>query len=208
MAVPHEMLLAFVVATAGLFLLPGPAMSVIVANGAAHGARAGLVTVLGNAFGFAIMLLLVLLGLQWIATTFNTWFGYVRLAGALYLVWLGVGHLRAAWQARSLADKLPAETSSSRGFFMNGVVVAFANPAVIAFLGAFLPQFIDPARDTGQQFALLAGLFIAIAIVMGSLLALLAATVSARLLGGRLVVVDAVAGAVFIVGGALLLARG
>ena len=61
-----ELYLAFLGATALLFLTPGPAMSLVLANSAAHGIRAGLLTVAGNAVGFAGLLLVVIAGMSWI----------------------------------------------------------------------------------------------------------------------------------------------
>ena len=68
------LLLTFAGACALLFLKPGPAMSVIVANSAGYGVRGGLVTVAGNVTGFALLLTVVGLGLSWIAVTMHLWF--------------------------------------------------------------------------------------------------------------------------------------
>lgn len=203
-----ELLLAFSTASIGLFFIPGPAMSVILANSAAHGARAGLLTVVGNVTGFAVMLAIVLAGLEWLVSSFAEWFPYVRLAGAAYLILLGLQSLWAArrhWGVPAVA--LPR--GAGLGFFRSGAIVAFANPAVIAFLAAYLPQFIDPAAATGPQFLILATIFLAAALAVGGGLALVADRASRWLLGDNRAMIDAIAGVILVAGGLVLaLARG
>ena len=198
-----QLALAFAAATLGLFCIPGPAMSVILAAGASRGFRGGLATVAGNVFGFALMLAIVLGGLQWIVSSFATWFPAVRLVGAAYLAFMGVQSLIAA---RREWGKPPVKTYvSTGGAFRDGLIVAFANPAVIAFLAAYLPQFIDPARQALPQFLTLAGVFLVIAFAFGSLLAAVADTAGRFLLGNNRAVIDAIAGTVLLAGGILLM---
>lgn len=202
-----QLLLAFALSTLGLFCIPGPAMTVILAAGAARGFRGGLAAVTGNVLGFAVMLAIVLGGLQWIVTSFSTWFPYVKLVGAAYLAFMGVQSLLTAW--REWGKPAPVGHASSGAAFRDGLVVAFANPAVIFFLGSFLPQFIDPARPTLPQFLTLAAIFIAVAFAVGCILAALADTASRLLLKENRAVIDAIAGVVLLAGGVLLvLAQG
>lgn len=70
---PLDVLLAFVGVTTLLFLTPGPSMTLILANGAAHGVRAGIITVLGNAAGCAVLLAMVLGGLHLVVRHFEAW---------------------------------------------------------------------------------------------------------------------------------------
>jgi len=203
-----ELLLAFTAASVGLFFIPGPAMSVILANSAAHGTRAGVLTVIGNVLGFAVMLAIVLAGLEWLVSSFADWFPYVRLAGAAYLIVLGLQSLSAArrhWGQPAAVEAEPAGI----GFFRSGAIVAFANPAVIAFLAAYLPQFIDPAAPTWPQFLVLGAIFLAVAFFVGSGLALVADRASRWLLGGNRALIDALAGVILVAGGLVLaFARG
>ncbi|MGB7204024.1 MAG: LysE family translocator, partial [Anderseniella sp.] len=115
--------LTFLGATSLLFLTPGPAMSLVLANSAAHGLRAGFMTVMGNAFGFALLVTIVIAGMVWIVELMANWFEWIKLAGAAYLIWLGVNRIRQG----SRLD-MPVNTSQS-GFF-RGLVVAVANPKV------------------------------------------------------------------------------
>ena len=79
------LLLAFAGACGLLFLKPGPAMSVIVANSVAYGVRGGLVSVAGNVIGFILLLTVVGLGLSWIAVTMEKWFDWIRICGVAEL---------------------------------------------------------------------------------------------------------------------------
>lgn len=203
--VPAHLLIAFVAASTALFLTPGPGMTLVLATSAAHGTRAGLLATVGNAMGLALLLALVLAGLQTIASNFEAWFPWVRGVGAAYLVWLGIKHLINANRPR-VADAEPASQGAAvaRSHLMNGFGVAISNPAVIAFLGAFLPQFIDPARPTAPQFVTLAALFIAIQLTLSSTMAVVADRASRALLGANGILIDRVAGGVLILGGLLL----
>ena len=161
-----QLYLAFLGATALLFMTPGPAMSLILANSAAHGTRAGMMTVAGNAIGFAGLLVIVIAGMAWIVEAMAHWFDWIRLAGAAYLVWMGVGRLRDQGDAAS-ARALPRAAH-----FREGMTVAVANPKVLLFMGAFLPPFINPAGDVALQLTLLAASFVAMSVLFGAGLAI------------------------------------
>src|ERR1700749_187924 len=81
--------IAFLLATVVVVVVPGPTNTLIVANSVKHGRRAGLLNVAGPQVGFAITVGLVLLGLTSLIAAMGTWFDWVRLPGAAYLVWLG-----------------------------------------------------------------------------------------------------------------------
>ena len=147
---PLDVLLAFVGVTTLLFLTPGPSMTLILANGAAHGVRAGIITVLGNAAGCAVLLAMVLGGLHLVVRHFEAWFPIVRYAGAAYLFWLGVSFLRKSMRAAGDTG-MGSEPKAQQKHFYSGIVVAFANPTALLFLAALLPQFIDPGAERLPQ---------------------------------------------------------
>ncbi len=187
-----ELYLAYLGATALLFLTPGPAMSLVLANAAAHGTRAGLMTVAGNAVGFAALLLVVVAGMAWIVEAMAHWFDLIRLAGAAYLIWLGVGRLLAR------PDPSTGLVAARKAHFREGMTVAVANPKVLLFLGAFLPPFIDPAGNVALQLWLLAGSFVALSIVFGAGLALAGASARRFFAGSGAVLVERISGGVLI----------
>lgn len=192
---PLDIFLTFVGACVLLFLKPGPAMSVIVANSAGHGVRGGLISVAGNVFGFALLIGIVAVGLAWIAEVMRNWFDWIRLGGALYLVWLGVARLGNAGRVSAYGANPTGE------LFRDGFLVAVANPEVILFLAAFLPPFVDPVRPVAPQLAILGVTFIAISAVAGSLLAALAGQARSFLSGERLRWIDYASGGLLVLAG-------
>jgi len=82
--------LAYVAACIALALLPGPVVTLVIANGLRHGTRAALTNILGVQAGLAIMIGIVAVGLTSLMATMGYWFDWVRFAGAAYLVWLGI----------------------------------------------------------------------------------------------------------------------
>ena len=91
-----EVYLAYLLACALVAVVPGPTVALIVANSLTHGARAGLLNVAGTQLALALMLGVLVVGLAGIMATMGWWFDWLRLAGALYLVWLGWRLLRTS----------------------------------------------------------------------------------------------------------------
>ena len=192
---PLDIYLTFLGACFLLFLKPGPAMSVIIANSVEYRAGGGMVTVAGNVLGFALLVLIVALGLAWIAEVLRHWFDWVRLGGALYLIWLGASRLRHAGRVANYGDNPTGE------LFRDGFIVAVANPEVILFLAAFLPPFVDPSRPVAPQLAILGATFVAVSAAAGAFLAILAGQTRRFLSGGRLKWIDYASGSLIIVAG-------
>lgn len=190
-----ELYLTFLGACLLLFLKPGPAMSVIVANSAGYGVRGGLISVAGNVFGFVLLIAIVTLGLAWIAEAMRNWFDWIRLGGALYLIWLGASRLRNAGRITAYGIDPTGE------LFRDGFLVAVANPEVILFLAAFLPPFVDPARPVAPQLAILGTTFIAVSAAAGSVLAALAGQARDFLSGDRLKWIDYASGGLLVLAG-------
>ena len=111
-----EFYLAYVLACVVVVIVPGPTVSLIVANSVTHGTRAGLINIAGTQLGLAVMIGIVLIGLASLIATMGVWFDWVRLAGAAYLIWLGFKFLRSPG---ALGD--PARIPAPRmGFFWQG----------------------------------------------------------------------------------------
>lgn len=190
-----NLLLAFAGACALLFVKPGPAMSVIVANSVGYGVKGGMVSVIGNVLGFVLLLTIVGLGLSWIAETMRNWFGWIRLGGAIYLIWLGITRLRNAGRVAAYGENPTGE------LFRDGFLVAVANPEVLLFLVAFLPPFVDPALPATPQIVALAAVFIAVSALAGSLLAVLAGQARHFFSGERLRWIDRLSGGLLVIAG-------
>src|SRR6185312_1188851 len=90
-----QLYLAFVTACLVLAIVPGPIVTLLVANGLRHGTRAALINIAGAQVGLAITIGVVAVGLTTLMATMGYWFDWVRFAGAAYLVWLGIKLVRA-----------------------------------------------------------------------------------------------------------------
>jgi len=196
-----EVLIAFIAACLLLGLTPGPNMSLIVANTLSTGLAAGLFTLAGTTTGLALLVAAAVMGMSSVMVFMSEWFDVVRFLGALYLVWLGARQLWQFWKAERGQS---APTVSRGNCYVQGLLVSMSNPKVMLFLGAFLPQFIDPRGDAVGQLTVLAILFVLVlaAVDVGYTLAL--ARARTRFSVARLRFLDGAAGVLLLLGGAIL----
>jgi homoserine/homoserine lactone efflux protein len=157
-----ELFAAFMLITLVLILTPGPIVTLVIATGATQGSRAALVTVLGTVFGNALIIGAVAFGLTWILRSSELLFDAIRLAGAAYLIWLGVG----AW--RNAGRAAPPVPPPGRVHFWRGFLVALSNPKTIAFFTAFLPQFVDPSLPAEFQLIVMCAVSVLMAAILDS----------------------------------------
>ena len=202
---PLEFYLAYVVACIVIVIVPGPIVTLVVANSINHGSRAGLINIAGAQLGLATMIGIVLVGLASLIATMGVWFDYVRLAGAAYLIWLGLKFLRSPGTLGGTAQAAPPRV----GFFWQGFLVLMANPKALLLFGAFIPQFVDPKGNYVGQVILLGVTAMVIAGIFDSIYAMLAGRARHWLSPPRVRLVSRLSG-VFLMGGGvwLALARG
>src|ERR1700743_768992 len=194
--------LAFVAACIALALLPGPVVTLVIANGLRHGTRGALTNILGVQAGLAIVIGIVAVGLASLMATMGYWFDWVRFAGAAYLVWLGVKLIRSP----SLLEATDAPPPPPRGgFFLQGLLVLLSNPKVMIFFGAFIPQFVDMNRDHFSQVAVLGATFMVIAGLTDAMYALLSGRARSIFSARRTRLLSRVSGG-FMIGGGIWLA--
>ncbi|MGP0092166.1 MAG: LysE family translocator [Xanthobacteraceae bacterium] len=196
-----ELYLAYVLACIVIVLVPGPTVTLVVANSLTHGTRAGLLNIAGTQFGLAVMMGVVLIGLASIIETMSWWFDWLRLAGAAYLIWLG-------WKLVSSPSALgdPGRVPLPRGgFFLQGFLVLMSNPKALLLFGAFIPQFVDPHGDYGWQVVLLGVTAMATAGVFDSGYALIAGRARRLLSAKRVRLISRLSGT-FLIGGGVWLA--
>jgi homoserine/homoserine lactone efflux protein len=168
---PLDLYMTFLAASAGFIAIPGPNVAFIVATSIARGWRAGLATVAGTSTGTMVQLVVTVLGVSALLSVMAGLLDWVRWAGVVYLVLLGV----RAWRAppADLTQVRP-EPRSARASFLRGVLVSITNPKTLVFYAAFLPQFLTGTSGFAAQLGLLAGTFLAIAVVFDGSWALLA----------------------------------
>ncbi len=196
-----QVYLAFVVACIALALLPGPVVTLIIANGLRYGTSAALINIAGVQAGLAIVIGIVAVGLTSLMATMGYWFDWVRFAGAAYLVWLGIKLIRSPIEGVD-ADAPPPPRG---GFFLQGFVVLLSNPKVLVFFGAFIPQFVDMNKDHFSQVALLGITFMVTGAVTDSIYALLAGRARLFFSAQRTRLVSRISGG-FMIGGGIWLA--
>lgn len=173
-------LAAFAAAALLLAVVPGPAVLYIVTQSVDRGARTGIVSALGVATGGLVHAAAAAIGLSSLLLSSATAFEAVRLAGAAYLVLIGLRRLATRSTAGPVAD-VPA-AGGTQGVYRRGVVVNVLNPKTALFFLAFLPQFVDVGDGrVGLQLGLLGLVFVAIALVSDSAYAVAAGTASAWL---------------------------
>jgi threonine/homoserine/homoserine lactone efflux protein len=166
-------------AALALNLTPGPDMLYVATRSASEGRAAGVVSALGIGAGTLVHIAVVALGLSALLDTVPVAYTIVRLAGAGYLVYLGI---RAFIATSDGGDGPRLERASLWRIFRQGVVTNVLNPKVALFFVAFLPQFVDPARgDAALQIVALGLLFDASGTVVNLAVALLASGVARRL---------------------------
>ena len=196
-----ELYLAYVLACILITIIPGPTVTLIIANSLTHGMRAGLLNVTGTQLGLAIMLGVLLVGLSSIIATMGWWFDWVRIAGAVYLVWLGWKLLRANAGFGHIG-----QTPAPRGgFLVQGFLVLMSNPKALLWFGAFIPQFVDPSGNYVGQIVLLGATAMVTAALTDGAYAVLAGR-TGKLISARRIRLASQMSGLFLIGGGVWLA--
>ena len=195
-----EVYLAYVLACIVITIVPGPTVTVIIANSLKHGTRAGLLNVAGTQIGLALMMATLVVGLSTIIATMGWWFDWLRLAGAGYLVWLGWKLLRSSGEVPMAKASVPRG-----GFVLQGLLVILSNPKGLLWFGAFIPQFIDPEGNYVGQIVVLGLTAMAVALVSDGAYAILVGRAGSALSRRRVQLVNRIGGG-FLIGGGIWLA--
>jgi threonine/homoserine/homoserine lactone efflux protein len=172
--IPAHRLLEFALLSYALILVPGPNVLFVVSRSLQLGRLPGIAAVVGGQSGVYVQVIAVALGIGALVERSVAVFTIIRLAGAAYLIVLGVQAIR---HRTSLAAILggTAPSSSTGRMLRDGFVVGLTNPKAIVFFAAVLPQFAD--RGAGHvplQLLLLGAIFVAIALISDSMWALVA----------------------------------
>jgi threonine/homoserine/homoserine lactone efflux protein len=197
-----ELWLAFAAATTALLAVPGPTVLLVVSYALGKGRASAVATVPGVALGDFTAMTVSLAGAGAILAASATLFTVLKLAGAAYLVWLGIQLWRAGERAGMLtARRLQADRWR---MFWNAYVVTALNPKGVVFFVAFVPQFVDPAAPLLAQFVILETTFVVLAAVNVVLWAVLAGHMRARFENPATLRLVHRIGAGFLVGAGLL----
>jgi threonine/homoserine/homoserine lactone efflux protein len=198
-----EAYIAFCLAALVIVIVPGPTVTVVIANSLRYGTRAGLMNVAGTQAGLLVWMTVAVLGLASAIQFMGWWFDVLKFAGAAYLVYLGIRLLRAKGELLTEIKAAP-----KGGFFLQGFVVILSNPKVLLVFGALIPQFIDPSRDFVHQLIFLGATFMVIATIFDGLYAFAAGRAGGWLSKRRVRFVEIASGVSLIGGGLWLALRG
>lgn len=173
-----EQLLAFGVTAFVLIVIPGPSVVFVVGRALAYGRGVALASVLGNSIGFLVILGLVAVGLGVVVQESVAAYTVVKLAGAAYLVYLGVQAVRHR-RGFVMTDAASPAVPMRRGRALRqGFVVGVSNPKAVMIFAAVMPQFVDRGAGHVQtQMLLLGVLAFVLALLSDSVWAVLAAQV-------------------------------
>lgn len=144
--------LGFLLASLLIAITPGPGAVISMSTGVRHGYWAALAAIAGLQAAILVHLTIVALGLGALLATSELAFSIVKFFGAAYLVWLGV----QKWRAPIVPVDAGAPPVRRQGLFLQGLLVNLTNPKAVIFIGALVPQFVDPGVPTLPQYLVIA----------------------------------------------------
>jgi len=143
--------LLFLAAALVVAITPGPGIFYIVARTLAGGRTEGLASSVGLGLGGLVHVGGGAVGISALVMASAEAFTLLKIAGALYLIWLGL----KTWREARVVEPTDVKTTGVRRAFREGIVVEALNPKTAAFFLAFIPQFVDPSANVAAQFILL-----------------------------------------------------
>ncbi|TDV46271.1 LysE family translocator [Actinophytocola oryzae] len=177
-----SIVLAFAVACVVISVVPGPDMMFIMANGIARGRRTGVVAAAGMSTGMLGHTVAAALGLGALLQAAPVALEAVRIAGAVFLVYMAITTLRSAKDVARTAPARFGERSLRRTFAM-ATLVNLSNPKVVFFYLAFFPQFVtEGGWPVPVQFLVMGGVLIVVGFSVDATVGLVSGTLSKLLL--------------------------
>ena len=159
----------FLIASFLVVVVPGPTVSLIIANSLKSGMRAGILNVVGTQLGLIILILLLALGFKVISPFLEDIIKVVRIIGAVYLMTLGY----LSFTSKNLSDNSEKMNKFDKKFILQGLIVILSNPKAFLFLGAFIPQFIDINKPIGSQIIYFGILFMIVGAIFDGMYAVI-----------------------------------
>ncbi len=179
MLIEPTILIAFVIASAILLVIPGPTIIMVISQALAHGRKTAFASVLGVGLGDLAAASLSLLGVGTILAASASAFTFVKLAGAAYLIWIGISLWRTPIDNLKIETHPSDEMRRSYGVFRDAFLVTLFNPKGIVFFIAFVPQFISAQHPFAPQAVIFVLIFVLLGMLNAAFYAMLAG--SARL---------------------------
>ena len=194
-------LLPYVAACFLFSIIPGPSVTVVVANSLARGTKAGVVTLIGTEIAMLSMVVIIALGMQAVMAVVSEGFTIIKLIGAAYLVWVG-------WKMFSSSGRIEVGQAGERlplvRYLWQGALINWSNPKTLLFLGAFLPQFVDLSRPAFGQIMVLGLIVMAVATLTDTFYAVIAGRARHLLSAARVRLMNRISGVILMIGGVWL----
>lgn len=194
-------LLPYVAACFLFSIIPGPSVTVVVANSLARGTKAGVVTLIGTELAMLSMVVIIALGMQAVMAVVSEGFTIIKLVGAAYLVWVG-------WKMFTSTGKIEVGEAGERlplvRYLWQGALINWSNPKTLLFLGAFLPQFVDLSRPAFGQIMVLGLIVMVVATLTDTFYAVIAGQARHLLNAARVRLMNRVSGVILMIGGVWL----
>ena len=179
-----ELWLSFVVSSSIMLAIPGPTVLIVMSYALTHGKRANMPLLLAVISGTTFAVSGSLLGLGALLSASAFWFTVVKIAGGLYLLYLGISLLRSG--TSPVESNAPVRLDSQWKLFVNTFFATALNPKSIMFIIAFIPQFINTNADTTSQLWILAITFITLATIIVSMFGIFASSAHSYLTSSRI----------------------
>ena len=173
---PWDSFLLFVAATLALNVTPGPDMLYVTGRSVSDGLRGGVIASFGIAGGLLLHVAALAAGIATLLAANPRAYSAVRIAGSLYLIWLGIDAFRRTGSTKPGRPRAP----DARAIFVQGALTAALNPKVALFFLALLPQFTDPARGNTVLQLVVLGLWFVFSGTLVNLVVAVAASRSAK----------------------------
>lgn len=197
----------FTLASAAIIVVPGPTVTIIVANSLRQGSRAGMLNILGTQLGLVLMFLALTAGFSTLIANASVVFDLIRYTGALYLAWLGIQLIRANGKSVT-ANSSASNMTSDQSLIVQGFLVIWSNPKALLFFGAFLPQFVDQSQPVTMQLVVLGSIFMLVGLVFDGAYAIAAGSAGNWFNATRIKWVEKFSGSCLLFGSIWLLSHG
>ena len=158
----------FIIASFLVVIVPGPTVSLIIANSLKFGIRAGILNVVGTQLGLIFLIILLALGFKAISPFLEDVIKIVRIIGAFYLMILGY----LSFTTKNFSENSHSIKKFDKKFILQGLIVILSNPKAFLFLGAFIPQFIDITQKIEIQIIYFGILFMIVGAIFDGMYAI------------------------------------
>ena len=161
-------IISFILASFLVVIVPGPTVSLIIANSLKFGIRAGILNVVGTQLGLIFLIILLALGFKAISPFLEDVIKIVRIIGAFYLMILGY----LSFTTKNFSENSHSIKKFDKKFILQGLIVILSNPKAFLFLGAFIPQFIDITQKIENQIIFFGILFMIVGAIFDGMYAI------------------------------------